>query len=102
MLPEAITHGGGGEETEESDFTVSRVVPEHRGDTYQGGHLTAVELGFDDRRYEVPDEARELDPVGRSLIRDERRTVLEAATERRQQPDELPLFHDEADGAPAA
>ncbi|MCQ4084932.1 nitrate- and nitrite sensing domain-containing protein [Streptomyces sp. RB6PN25] len=102
MLPEAITHGGGGEEMEESDFTVSRIVPEHFGDTYQGGNLTAAELGFDDRRYEVPDDARELDPVGRSLMREERRAALEAATERRQQPDERPLFRDEAPAAPPA
>ncbi len=30
MLPEPITHGGGDEVTE-SDFTVSRIVPEHHG-----------------------------------------------------------------------
>ncbi len=29
MLPDAITHGGGGEESPEEDFTVSRIVPEH-------------------------------------------------------------------------
>ncbi|XTP09288.1 nitrate- and nitrite sensing domain-containing protein [Streptomyces albus subsp. chlorinus] len=31
MLPDAITHGGGGEEGPEEDFTVSRIVPEHPG-----------------------------------------------------------------------
>ncbi|NED00650.1 hypothetical protein G3I55_03100, partial [Streptomyces sp. SID6648] len=40
---------------------------------------TAAELGFDDSRYaEIPDDIRELDPVGRSLMREERRAALEA------------------------
>lgn len=40
---------------------------------------TAAELGFDDSRYsEVPDDIRELDPVGRSLMREERRAALES------------------------
>ncbi|GAB3963364.1 sensor histidine kinase [Streptomyces sparsus] len=76
MLPEAITHGGGGEEFDGEDFTVSRIVPEQ-----ELGHQppaspmrpavpaqpTAAELGFDDSRYEsvdVPDDASSLDPQG--------------------------------------
>src|ERR1044072_7910151 len=40
---------------------------------------TAAELGFDDSRYsEIPDDIRELDPVGRSLMREERRAALES------------------------
>src|SRR5690606_27336655 len=36
---------------------------------------------FDDSRYaEVPDDIRDLDPVGRSLMRGERRAALESQT----------------------
>ena len=85
MLPEPITHGGGGEDlvSPEDDFTVSRIVPEHDTQSFEAYAPTAAELGFDDTRYEavqVPDDARALDPVGRSLMREERRAQLEAAT----------------------
>ncbi|MDX3402661.1 MULTISPECIES: nitrate- and nitrite sensing domain-containing protein [Streptomyces] len=87
MLPDAITHGGGGEHQQQrDDFTVSQIIPEQN---FQGGGesfgqvgqpmRTAAELGFDDSRYaEIPDDIRELDPVGRSLMREERRAALEA------------------------
>ncbi|MFH8708179.1 nitrate- and nitrite sensing domain-containing protein [Streptomyces rubrogriseus] len=87
MLPDAITHGGGGEQQQQRDeFTVSQIIPEQN---FQGGGesfgqvgqpmRTAAELGFDDSRYaEIPDDIRELDPVGRSLMREERRAALEA------------------------
>ncbi|MEV6951588.1 nitrate- and nitrite sensing domain-containing protein [Streptomyces sp. NPDC051183] len=83
MLPDAITHGGGGEGMPEDDFTVSSMIPQQQAQ--QAAPLrTAAELGFDDSRYEVhradqpgPD-ARDLDPVGRSLGREERRAALEA------------------------
>ncbi|WP_237519106.1 nitrate- and nitrite sensing domain-containing protein, partial [Streptomyces sp. SID5910] len=85
MLPDAITHGGGGEQQPQRDeFTVSQIIPEQefRGESFgQVGQpmRTAAELGFDDSRYtEVPDDIRELDPVGRSLMREERRAALEA------------------------
>ncbi|MFD9332263.1 nitrate- and nitrite sensing domain-containing protein [Streptomyces sp. NPDC060065] len=85
MLPDAITHGGGGGETLQRDeFTVSQIIPEQQpsfqGEPFQGQQplRTAAELGFDDSRYEVPDDIRELDPVGRSLMREERRAALEA------------------------
>ncbi|MFE2026701.1 nitrate- and nitrite sensing domain-containing protein [Streptomyces hygroscopicus] len=58
MLPEAITHGGGGEELPQDDFTVSRIVPEPRPAFQDPGALssrTAAELGFDDSAYE-PDQ----------------------------------------------
>ncbi len=84
MLPDAITHGGGGEQ-QRDEFTVSQIIPEQN---FQGGESfgqvgqpmrTAAELGFDDSRYsEVPDDIRELDPVGRSLMREERRAALES------------------------
>jgi signal transduction histidine kinase len=59
MLPEAITHGGGGEELPHDDFTVSRIVPEpepepHPTYTAEDAALssrTAAELGFDDSSY---------------------------------------------------
>ncbi|WBO63651.1 sensor histidine kinase [Streptomyces camelliae] len=84
MLPDAITHGGGGEAPlDREEFTVSQIIPEQQ---FQGENFgqaqpmrTAAELGFDDSRYvEVPDDIRELDPVGRSLMREERRAALEA------------------------
>jgi hypothetical protein len=102
MLPEAMTQGGGGEAMEETDFAVSRIAPEHRDGPYQGGDPGAAGPGLEERHYEVPDDARELDQVGRSLIREERRAALEAATEPRRQADGRPLFHDEAPEASAA
>ncbi|MET8829684.1 nitrate- and nitrite sensing domain-containing protein [Streptomyces sp. NPDC004610] len=105
MLPDAITHGGGGESPlEREEFTVSQIIPEQN---FSGGEsfapqphqsqqpqqplqphqpqpqLTAADLGFDDSRYgtEVPDDPRDLDPVGRSLMREERRASLESQTQ---------------------
>ncbi|MET9828314.1 nitrate- and nitrite sensing domain-containing protein [Streptomyces sp. NPDC006385] len=82
MLPDAITHGGGGEQQPAQDeFTVSQIIPEQnfQGESFSQPMRTAAELGFDDSRYpEVPDDIRELDPVGRSLMREERRAALEA------------------------
>ncbi|MET8974081.1 nitrate- and nitrite sensing domain-containing protein [Streptomyces sp. NPDC004539] len=86
MLPDAITHGGGGEHQPEQDqFTVSQIMPEQPfgkpgGESFgqQQPMRTAAELGFDDTRYEVPDDIRDLDPVGRSLMREERKAALEA------------------------
>ncbi|KUN96278.1 sensor histidine kinase [Streptomyces caeruleatus] len=82
MLPDAITHGGGGEQQPSQDeFTVSQIIPEQQfqGENFNQPQLrTAAELGFDDSRYEVPDDLRDLDPVGRSLMREERRAALEA------------------------
>ncbi|CAM5602997.1 nitrate- and nitrite sensing domain-containing protein [Streptomyces hirsutus] len=83
MLPDAITHGGGGEtQPDRDEFTVSQIIPEQN--TYPGEDFsqqqqlrTAAEFGFDDSRYEVPDDLRDLDPVGRSLMRGERRAALD-------------------------
>ncbi|WP_196218120.1 sensor histidine kinase [Streptomyces blattellae] len=94
MLPDAITHGGGGGEQQpiQDEFTVSQIIPERsfQGEDFNRQPLrTAAELGFDDSRYaEVPDDIRELDPVGRSLMREERRAALEAQSpqEQGQQP----------------
>ncbi|OWA16906.1 ATPase [Streptomyces sp. CS159] len=104
MLPDAITHGGGGEQQQQRDeFTVSQIIPEQnfQGENFgQVGQVgqpmrTAAELGFDDSRYaEVPDDIRELDPVGRSLMREERRAALES-----QSHPELPGPADEAGDA---
>ncbi|MFB7851155.1 nitrate- and nitrite sensing domain-containing protein [Streptomyces sp. NPDC056053] len=84
MLPDAITHGGGGEPDPASDdFTVSSIIPEQQGfeQQPQAGMRTAAELGFDDSRYEQhPAGAAQLDPVGRSLMREERRAALGAQT----------------------
>ncbi|MEU3617580.1 nitrate- and nitrite sensing domain-containing protein [Streptomyces sp. NPDC006872] len=94
MLPDAITHGGGGDQQQPRDeFTVSQIIPEQQqaqgfgGEDFSNGlpMRTAAELGFDDSRYEVPDDIRELDPVGRSLQREERRAALETPT---GQPDQ--------------
>ncbi|MEW1751468.1 sensor histidine kinase [Streptomyces angustmyceticus] len=99
MLPEAITHGGGGEEQFDDDFTVSRIVPEHQQPSFETHQRTAAELGFDDSRYGRNDGA-DLDMMGRSLLREERRAALEAQAGGEQAADyqeaERPLFRDEA------
>jgi signal transduction histidine kinase len=94
MLPDAITHGGGGEAGHPAgdEFTVSQLIPEQQpfpGESFAGPPLrTAAELGFDDSRYDgVPDDARDLDPVGRSLARGERRAALEAQAQTEPTPD---------------
>ncbi len=57
MLPEAITHGGGGEELTQEDFTVSRIAPEpgprpaYSPEDAALSSRTAAELGFDDSSY---------------------------------------------------
>ncbi|MHC0434277.1 sensor histidine kinase [Streptomyces sp. O3] len=101
MLPDVITHGGGGSDLPENEFTVSQMIPQQ--DQAQQAFAappvrTAAELGFDDSRYDdtpsVPDDARALDPLGRSLMREERRAALEA-----QSPDRSP-FQDEREPQP--
>ncbi len=98
MLPDAITHGGGGEdELAGNDFTVSRMVPEQQS-TPIGRSRTAAELGFDDSRYEPRQEnsgAPALDPLGRSRLREERRAALEA-----QVAEGRPLFQDQVSQQP--
>ncbi|MFD3311270.1 nitrate- and nitrite sensing domain-containing protein [Streptomyces sp. NPDC058694] len=105
MLPDIITHGGGGETAPQRDeFTVSQIIPEQQpfgGEEFQSAGQqpmrTAAELGFDDSRYaEVPDDIRELDPVGRSLMREERRAALEAQTHGELEGG-APSFSDEFD-----
>ncbi|KAA6213784.1 HAMP domain-containing protein [Streptomyces albofaciens JCM 4342] len=78
MLPEAITHGGGGEEGYDDDFTVSRIVPEHEQGAYAGNGRPAGEPGFDESGFGQHGGAAPLDPVNRSLLREERRAALEA------------------------
>ncbi|MFH8350575.1 nitrate- and nitrite sensing domain-containing protein [Streptomyces sp. NPDC018045] len=78
MLPEAITHGGGGEEGYDDDFTVSRIVPEHQQGAYESDGRSAAELGFDELGHGQHGAAPQLDPVNRSLMREERRAALEA------------------------
>ncbi|NED05201.1 HAMP domain-containing protein [Streptomyces sp. SID6648] len=85
MLPDAITHGGGGDpQGSEGDFTVSSIIPEQQSAfdpaPQQAPMRTAAELGFDDSRYETPADPGQLDPVNRSLMREERRAALEAQT----------------------
>ncbi|GAA3816808.1 nitrate- and nitrite sensing domain-containing protein [Streptomyces chiangmaiensis] len=112
MLPDAITHGGGGEQPLERDeFTVSHIIPEQQ---FQGEDFgapqpmrTAAELGFDDSRYvEVPDDIRDLDPVGRSLMREERRAALEAQAQGHSRPQEAdeprPSYQDGFEGQQSA
>ncbi|MFM9366567.1 nitrate- and nitrite sensing domain-containing protein [Streptomyces sp. Da 82-17] len=92
MLPDAITHGGSGNDLPEDEFTVSRIVPEQsQAPAFEAPPLrTAAELGFDDSRYaENAADAANLDPVGRSLFREERRAALEERSADR------PLFRDE-------
>jgi hypothetical protein len=105
MLPDAITHGGSGgeQQLQRDEFTVSQIIPQQQsfqGENFGGGQQplrTAAELGFDDSRYtEVPDDIRELDPVGRSLMREERRAALEAQAQG-QEAIEPPRYPDEFD-----
>ncbi|EFL35083.1 membrane protein [Streptomyces viridochromogenes DSM 40736] len=112
MLPDAITHGGGGEHhVDRDEFTVSQIIPEQNfggGENFnQQPMRTAAELGFDDTRYaDVPDDIRELDPVGRSLMREERRAALEAQSHEQpalpgqnsQEPTEATGYRDEYNG----
>ncbi|MBT2453471.1 nitrate- and nitrite sensing domain-containing protein [Streptomyces sp. ISL-86] len=78
MLPDAITHGGGGEGIPDDDFTVSQIIPQQQAQ--QAAPLrTAAELGFDDSRYDQQGaDGAGLDPVGRSLSHQERRAALAA------------------------
>ncbi|MFH9724386.1 nitrate- and nitrite sensing domain-containing protein [Streptomyces sp. NPDC017254] len=100
MLPDAITHGGGGEQPLQDDFTVSQIIPQQQQQSafesappQQQPMLTAADLGFDDSRYEQPaEEEPQLDPVDRSLKREGRRAALEA-----QATGDRPLFRDEAE-----
>ncbi|MFE0176651.1 nitrate- and nitrite sensing domain-containing protein [Streptomyces sp. NPDC059002] len=93
MLPDGITHGGGGEHhPQDPEFTVSSIIPEQQA--LEAEPLrTAAELGFDDSRYhgDGAETGPELDPVGRSLMREERRAALEAQAGHR------PLFRDEVE-----
>ncbi|MFI7503111.1 nitrate- and nitrite sensing domain-containing protein [Streptomyces sp. NPDC049687] len=105
MLPDAITHGGGGEQAPDRDeFTVSQIIPEQQlpGEDFSNGlpMRTAAELGFDDSRYEVPDDLRDLDPVGRSLMREERKAALESQAVPPQQTQDIPAFTEGFDGTP--
>ncbi|MGW1127238.1 nitrate- and nitrite sensing domain-containing protein [Streptomyces sp. NPDC002526] len=95
MLPDAITHGGGGDAPEQDDFTVSSIIPQQQAFDalpQQPQLRTAAELGFDDSRYdEGSADSAQLDPVGRSLMREERRAALEAQAaggERQAFPDQ--------------
>ncbi|MBD9730180.1 nitrate- and nitrite sensing domain-containing protein [Streptomyces caniscabiei] len=102
MLPDVITHGGGGEQQQPGadQFTVSQIIPEQQHAFQQPGLApmrTAAELGFDDSRYEVPDDIRDLDPVGRSLMREERRAALESQAHQNPQlpAGEAPRYGDD-------
>ncbi|MGW6394111.1 nitrate- and nitrite sensing domain-containing protein [Streptomyces sp. NPDC055103] len=101
MLPDAITHGGGGEQPVHDDFTVSQIIPQQQQqNAFEApaapAMLTAADLGFDDSRYEEQgDGEHTLDPVNRSLTRDERRASLGAQA----QGGDRPLFRDEAEPA---
>ncbi|MFM9596003.1 nitrate- and nitrite sensing domain-containing protein [Streptomyces scabiei] len=100
MLPDVITHGGGGEQQPAADqFTVSQIIPEQHSFQQPGlaPMRTAAELGFDDSRYEVPDDIRDLDPVGRSLMREERRAALESQAHQSPQlpPGQTPRYGDD-------
>ncbi|MFG3494655.1 nitrate- and nitrite sensing domain-containing protein [Streptomyces sp. NPDC047928] len=111
MLPDAITHGGGGESAPHDDFTVSQIIPEQQIAPAQPAYetapmRTAAELGFDDSRYEQQGQGTTLDPVNRSLMREERRAQLGAQVQGGQPsqdgqgaPDgqDRPLFRDEAE-----
>ncbi|MFJ4922597.1 nitrate- and nitrite sensing domain-containing protein [Streptomyces sp. NPDC088725] len=101
MLPDLITHGGGGEEpgTSADEFSVSQIIPDPSPPPEVQGHhspatLTAADLGFDDSRYDRPEpDSLQLNPVNRTLLREERRAALEAKPGAGE-----PLFSDQVDG----
>ncbi|MGS2590641.1 nitrate- and nitrite sensing domain-containing protein [Streptomyces hebeiensis] len=106
MLPDAITHGGGGEPAaQETDFTVSQITrDEPAGPAAELGFrpdapmLTAADLGFDDSRYEQPVERTAEQPAIVDDVRpvpggDEERAA--PATPRQTGG---PLFGDQVDG----
>jgi signal transduction histidine kinase len=86
MLPDAITHGGGGALAQpEPEFTVSSIIPKQLAQPALEMR-TAAELGFDDSRYgDHPEPVADLDPVSRSLRRGER---LTAGVQDQAQPDQ--------------
>ncbi|WP_172382176.1 nitrate- and nitrite sensing domain-containing protein [Streptomyces sp. MNP-20] len=100
MLPEIITHGGGGElHPQDNEFTVSSIIPEQQAQAAEPLR-TAAELGFDDTAYHgegAEGQGGQLDPVGRSLIREERRAALEA-----QAQSGRPLYPEETQGGQEA
>ncbi|MFD3570821.1 nitrate- and nitrite sensing domain-containing protein [Streptomyces sp. NPDC058667] len=99
MLPDAITHGGGGEQAHQDDFTVSQIIPQQQQNAFESAPpqqqmLTAADLGFDDSRYDrSAEDERPVDPVDRSLKREGRRAALEAQA----QGGDRPLFRDEVE-----
>ncbi|WP_327383071.1 nitrate- and nitrite sensing domain-containing protein [Streptomyces sp. NBC_01207] len=90
MLPDAITHGGGGEGIPDDDFTVSQIIPEQQAQLAPPLR-TAAELGFDDSRYDQQgSEGPGADPVGRSLGQQERRAALAAQVGYPQEQQQYP------------
>jgi signal transduction histidine kinase len=87
MLPEAITRGGGGapqqpEPERGQEYPVPRGTPEEPyldapdPAARQASQRIAAQYGFDDSRYPSIGDTVELDTVGRSLLRDQRRAAL--------------------------
>ncbi|KOG44083.1 ATPase [Streptomyces virginiae] len=90
MLPDAITHGGGGEGIPDDDFTVSQIIPEQQAQL-AAPLRTAAELGFDDSRYDQQGaDGFPADPVGRSLGQQERRAALAAQVGYPQEQQQYP------------
>ncbi|MFI5754076.1 nitrate- and nitrite sensing domain-containing protein [Streptomyces sp. NPDC051569] len=100
MLPDAITHGGGGEPTAPDDFTVSQIIPGQQAQPEERGFptapvLTAADLGFDDSRYEdqSADATRQHEPLSGPLTGVQPRLALDAPADGRP-----PLFPEQTDG----
>ncbi|MFF5564934.1 nitrate- and nitrite sensing domain-containing protein [Streptomyces sp. NPDC012623] len=101
MLPDAITHGGGGTApAPAADFGTAQTPPEQPAPVGEqvfrsAPMLTAAELGFDDSRYEQParESVQQPAPADRSPRHEERRAALDTP------PDVAgPLFQDQVDG----
>ncbi|MEV6106542.1 nitrate- and nitrite sensing domain-containing protein [Streptomyces sp. NPDC051940] len=94
MLPEAITFGGAPEAAPEEEFTVSRIIADRPSfQAHQPPQAPRGPGGFGFDGYAAPGQDRDteiLDPVSRSLAREERRAALEAKVSRGK-----PLFRDE-------
>ncbi|MFI5621803.1 nitrate- and nitrite sensing domain-containing protein [Streptomyces sp. NPDC051567] len=90
MLPDAITHGGGGEGVPDDDFTVSSIIAQQpTGRTAPS--RTAAELGFDDSRYDARRSAATGPaPLGRPVGREEPLLPPESATGLPQEQPQYP------------
>ncbi|MFD9815305.1 nitrate- and nitrite sensing domain-containing protein [Streptomyces sp. NPDC059080] len=91
MLPDAITHGGGGSGRFEEDFTVPRTAPDQPRAPRPDAPATAPGAAPGDPGVAADAAGAGHDGMSRSLLREERRAALEEA-QGAQQADGRPLL----------